>query len=777
MRCKDIDECFRQISAYFNGECTGHSLIFDTEDINVQNEIVQRLEADKTKKLCYVSDSCQNNELPNIDYCITRISSCGDYVLIGASQALMLKSEEDLERFVDSILEKSISGHALVILSYCKHYIEKFQNRDPRIENRVLIFEGNESPIPTIALLTDESALNTNIFKGINKLLVYLEKITDVQLSSKNVLNLQTRFNKNFFAKSMYPIIEAAGPYENMVHNYSDIAGATSKSYGTFEQWNWLNEQMKKKQSFSSVVVDVLGTSSQMELILQDVEEQKEPNKHWLYWLYMKAYGVKDRYLQKAVRNTENDTELEKSIYLTLADEDINSPDFEQMFLARKKYIDRIPENLQLVKEYCDKVGKYEKNEVYYLLDNSENERYEFIKCLSMYDYTENELYNVAKHFSTELERYLQQFTFDSTNTKLSDKDAELRDVLSQYFQEYKVQKVTNKIFPYFEEMVNEFALERPYNKLRPRSNIVSQLNRESSELFFFDALGVEYLSYIKSKCDEYGMIMELSIGHCELPSITIKNKEFLQYFDGKYKKIDELDELKHNSQIYDYEKCKLPIHIFKELEIIDNELRRMQAMLIQESISRAIIVSDHGASRLAVISEEENSTLIEMDEKGEHSGRCCPVDENPNIKYAAYEDGYSVLANYERFKGGRKANVEVHGGATLEEVIVPIITLTKKPSNIEYCFTEPLIILKQRDIATLTLYCNVPMNKPRLCINNRFYEGEFIGDLRHAKFSMPELRRSRKYIAEVYDGDKNLSVALEFTIQKSTGQEVDLFV
>ena len=47
---------------------------------------------------------------------------------------------------------------------------------------------------------------------------------------------------------------------------------------------------------------------------------------------------------------------------------------------------------------------------------------------------------------------------------------------------------------------------------------------------------------------------MELSIGHCELPSITIKNKEFLQYFGGKYRKIDELDEVKHNSQIYDYE-------------------------------------------------------------------------------------------------------------------------------------------------------------------------------------------------------------------------------
>lgn len=776
MRCNDIDECIRQINAYFNGTCTGHAFIFDTEDLNVKNEIIQRLEADKTKKCCYVSESCQNNELPNIDYCITMISNSGDYVLIGASQALMLRSEEDLEQFVDTILEKSISGHALIILNYCKHFIEKFQNRDPRITKRTLIYEGDESPIPTIALLMEDSVSMPNTFIGVDRLLAYLERLTASQLKNDMVLNLQTRFNKPFFARSMYPISEAAGPYENLIHSYSDMAGATKKSYGTIKQWYWLYEKMKHKQGLSELVYDELGTSSQMELILQDVVEENDSNKHWLYWLYMKAYGVRDRYLQEVLRNTEKDTELENSIYLTLANMDSNSPDFEICFLSRKKYVERIPEDLMLTKEYCDKVGKYEKKEVFYLLDNSQNERYEFIKCLSMYDYTENELYNVAKHFSTDIECYLRQFVFDNTNTKVATDDIELREVLSQYFQEYKVQKLTNKIFPFFEEMVNEFALERPYNKLRPRSSIVSQLDKENSELFFFDALGVEYLSYIKCKCDEYGLIMELSIGHCELPSITIKNKEFLQYFGGKHRKIDELDEVKHNSQIYDYEKCKLPIHIFRELEIIDNELRNIQAMLIQESIGKAIIVSDHGASRLAVISGEENPAFVEMDEKGEHSGRYCPVDDNPNIKYAAYEDGYAVLANYERFKGGRKANVEVHGGATLEEVIVPIITLTKKPSNVEYCFTESLIILKQREIAALTLYCNVPMNKPRLCINNKFYEGEFVGDKKHAKFSMPEIKRSRKYTADVYEGDKNLSVTLEFTIQKSTGQEIDLF-
>ncbi|MBQ9497355.1 MAG: hypothetical protein IJR52_07260, partial [Selenomonadaceae bacterium] len=59
----------------------------------------------------------------------------------------------------------------------------------------------------------------------------------------------------------------------------------------------------------------------------------------------------------------------------------------------------------------------------------------------------------------------------------------------------------------------------------------------------------------------------------------------------------------------------------------------------------------------------------------GEHGGRCCKVnalDEKPNC--ATEENGYWVLANYDRFSGGRIGSVEVHGGATLEEVLVPVI-------------------------------------------------------------------------------------------------------
>ncbi len=61
------------------------------------------------------------------------------------------------------------------------------------------------------------------------------------------------------------------------------------------------------------------------------------------------------------------------------------------------------------------------------------------------------------------------------------------------------------------------------------------------------------------------------------------------------------------------------------------------------------------------------------MASKGKHSGRCCPCAEaDVKSEYATQDNGYWVSANYDRFKGGRKASVEVHGGATLRRGCYP---------------------------------------------------------------------------------------------------------
>lgn len=79
----------------------------------------------------------------------------------------------------------------------------------------------------------------------------------------------------------------------------------------------------------------------------------------------------------------------------------------------------------------------------------------------------------------------------------------------------------------------------------------------------------------------------------------------------------------------------------------------------------------------MAVLSQHEEKYFT--DTKGEHSGRCCKYFDDYDIDNSISENGYIVLTDYGRFKGSRAANVEVHGGATLEETVVPLIEFTLK--------------------------------------------------------------------------------------------------
>lgn len=779
MYCTNTDECFEQVSAYFDGDKTSHFLLVNTENYDVYQEILQRLQADSSKKCVYVSKNLYPNGLPDVDSAISKIVGEGKHVLVGLSQALMMQEVTVLEKKIDEVLERSIRGYGVVLLEHCEQVLQKYIRRDIRVQHRVILAEGESSMLPQIKLAKKE-VLSTGIevLCNFGCLLDYLEKLTDTEREQYPSITVVSPFSIDMFRCSVYSIMEMDGIYEMLINKYSDIAGSTEKSYGNDIQWKWLMTEMKSHTSFSSLICDIFGATVNLSTHISAVMESGDKNRKWLLWLSMKIFGeINNKYLTIVLNHSNKFETFEEHIYLDFVDVEISHPNFEQYYIERKYLIGQMPENLSLVSIFCEKLGRHQKNMIFYLTDSSDEEKFVFVRCLSIYDYTNKEIEHAILNMSKDLSLYIKDFIFDSTNTRLSESDNTFREKLTDYFRAYKMQKLTNRIWPEFLETVNQYAISRPYNKLQPRSSIISHMNKKDMQLFFFDALGVEYLAFILAKCEEYGLTSEVFIAHCELPSITSKNKEFLQYFtNDRCYKINDLDEIKHHSPIYNYQKCKYPRHLFEELDIIDKELRKIQAMFVRENLKKALIVSDHGASRLAVLYGHEVTSMIELDEFGEHSGRCCPINKDPRLPFAAYEDDFSVLANYERFRGGRKANVEVHGGASLEEVLVPVIVLAKRPDNIEICFTNPIITLKPRIIPELILYFNIPFQQPRLYIDGEFFDGEFTSDKRHARFSLPRIKRKGDYSAEVYDGNKKMSITLEFKAQKQTREVENWF-
>ncbi len=772
MYCKTVNECFQEINAYCAGKPWGYPLLVNMENFNDFQTVLQRLEADASKQCIFVSQFTQKNGLPIIDDAIAKITGKDDYVMIGASHAAMLRNETVVDALVDELLGLSISGHAIVLLNHCKKFIDRYLQRDPRYDRRVILVEGSSSPLPQIKLIENEAVcVGFKPLNGIQGLLKYMEKMDDAKLQAHPTLTVLTSFKTSLFRQSLYSVTESTGIYDAVCQKYPDLV-LTKNEYGTQEQWGWLLNAMEGFDTFSAFVCSNFGATSNLISHLDTVLETGDKNKLWLLWLAMQVFGVgTNKYVTRIIANSDSVDTFERSLYNELLNIKHDDPMFDTYYAERKRILDAIPENLPYIDDYCDQIGMHEKYAVCYLTASSERERYELVKSLSIYDYSEDEIGTVLKNGFPDIYSYMQLFTFDVLNTKLPDADCSLRGELTDYFAQYKQQKLTNRIFDGFISKVDSHAVDRPFMKLQPRSSIVSKLDKDKTGFFFFDALGVEYLAFIQSKCEKYGLVSEFAIARCELPSITSTNKEF-ENTCPNVKKISELDELKHHSMIYDYAICPYPIHLFRELEIIDTELRRIQTQLTQGIIEKAVILSDHGASRLAVLYGKESASNIELSEKGIHSGRCCKIDEDPKLPQVSYEDGYAVLANYERFKGSRAANLEVHGGATLEEVIVPIITLVRKPENITYCFVDPVIKFKVGQDAKIILFSNMPMSHPRLQVNNIFYEGTFIGDKKHAQFVMPELKRTNSYEAIVYDGEKNVGVTLNFSIERATKQK-----
>lgn len=781
MLCADVDSCYKEITYYWNSKISGLPFVVNIDDIEAWKQIFSKINTDSKITISAVSDFCNGDSLPALDKSIYFSSSDEYKVVVGVSQYNMFKGEAALKSSIAELVNMPVNGHTVVILSGCRNLLNSFLTNDPRLDHRVAILDKNNVVLPRIILVkSTNECIGTSTCANFKELMRSLETFSYPENGNTEITAI-TSYGTSVFKNSMYSISAGGGIYENICRQYSDISGMTEKSWGTDKEWNNLNQNLIKYKTLSGVIDAVIGGTSNLYTYIDDKFENMNSLEAWYLWLAMKSLGTKENsYLTFAVQKSVSPEDLIRNIYMEILCHKHSDLIFSQLYKERKRLIERLPEDISHIKNFCDHVGQYEKYSVYYLTDSTDIERLIFLKCLETYDYSESELHEICKAVAPEVYLYLYEFKFTAMNTPVPPNNDKMHDQLTEYFSKYKIQKLTNRIFPEFYDTVREYAVTRPYNKLLPRISIVKDIDKENSKVHFFDALGVEFLSYMLAKCEKYKLQAVTHIAHCDLPSITSINLDFKKYFNTENDEIGtkKLDELKHHSLTVDYRKCPEPIHLFEELDIIDKELRKIRAMLFNQETKKIIIVSDHGASRLAVINKSE-CDILELDSKGEHSGRCCPVSADPNIPEATYENNFSVLANYDRFKGGRKANVEVHGGATLEETVVPIIEVTLMPEKSEVCLVNSFISFHNKDIVAITIFSNIQITTPQIYIkefDNKIYECAGSVDGKHYKFEIPDIKRSGHYTADLYDGDRLLIQGLKFETKKAMSTTKDFF-
>ena len=749
-----IESCIKKIQTYLGSDSFHQPFFVNVNNAADLQKLKDEIPAGMVRRS--VADFCQSeDENPSPDAMLNALAKSPENILLlDLIPALEMYGESLLNRVLSSLSTLAIQRKVVVLCYQAMRYFNDFN--DPRFARRFIQLGGKPGVKPNVVLISSElssSAMQPCVI-GIQGLLRNFEK------TSQERIFVVSKKHKSDYPGALLYISELSNAYDILAEIDSNIISVLEKKLGTAEQWKELLKRYSVSKTWQGVIEAEFGTNTTLSYLVKSWNLW-DTFQRWFFFILLKINANKETgYLFSAAAATEMQDDLVRAIYRDILSMPYNDPNFWNVYGQRKILLNDIGNPDGEVIDFCLYVDSMGQNSIFYLTDNTRQEQEKIISCLAKYSYPDNNLRSVLEHIYPDLAAYLSPFQFENP-------------LFDKYFQQYKVQKLTNKITPEFEAIVNQQAVSRDYNRLLPsRSSVTEKLGSTGTCAYWIDAFGVEYLGLVMDFCQKLGMMANVTVCRANLPTITSLNKDFIDEFQD-LSTIKDLDEIKHQGkENYDYEKTKLPIHLIREIEIVKEVLQKAFQKLKSGMFSKAVILSDHGASRLAVI--KEHTIDIEVDAKGTHGGRCCAyVNTLPAIETATIEDGYCILAGYDRFKGGRKASVETHGGATLEEVVVPVIELTLRDSNIEVHFITQTITVSFRKKARLQLFSKTRLANVVLCVNGIMYSGQLDDNI--WTFEMPDLKRPGKYFADIY-ANKNLIVSqLPFCIEKESARENDL--
>ena len=393
---------------------------------------------------------------------------------------------------------------------------------------------------------------------------------------------------------------------------------------------------------------------------------------------------------------------------------DIENRILHEIFLSNHYHSDWIAESQDLINsmklqrdddyyEELDKLSDYNER-ILYLTSETEKERVYLLRMVGLWmreDADEVLKNEKLKQLFPAMEAYL---------------DGEVYDIdLRRYMGLYKTYKLSNTL-PVDEKTYFSNIQIDTYDY---RYAALSQALSDECIVLWVDAMGVEWMPLLLWALNNstVGSVKMSMIGQADLPAETAFNLQWKK-MNVPYKKLDKLDKLAHKGIVDDpnYYSC-----VEEQIAFIVNLSKKAEELF--KDYNRVIITGDHGASRLAArFFHNREGIPIQKDWKALNHGRYALVPSFPSTKLdtqicAKDENGnnYLVISNYDHFvqsgfAAGSDDDVpiygEVHGGATPEEALVPIIVFdSNKPIPIRASWKRNKVKIKNKMVKAILVF------------------------------------------------------------------------
>jgi len=256
-------------------------------------------------------------------------------------------------------------------------------------------------------------------------------------------------------------------------------------------------------------------------------------------------------------------------------------------------------------------------------------------------------------------------------------------EVLEKYFKEYRELKVVGRVT---QEFYARAARGIPPTSVQSRDAQLQQYATDNGcALLVVDAMGADWLPMLVSMASHRGPnIDSIAVGEAHLPTSTKFNNIYWPDATRRLPDIKRFDNIAHNGAEA-HEARRAEENLASALDVIGNEvLPRVAEGLVR--FERVLVTADHGSSRLAALawqSEPRLARTLSCEEGAEvadwrYRERIAKVECPPEME-ETLDGRHWVVRGYDRLpKKGGGQGFELHGGATLEERLVPLVIFSR---------------------------------------------------------------------------------------------------